>query len=106
MATYRSLLLGCGPRAGEHVDVYKELKNMKMVAVCDMQKERREDFKKRFNVPATYADYEKALSEVKPDIVHIVTQPANRPWEIECAAKAGVSCETPTTTDPRLARRS
>lgn len=90
MARYRSLLLGCGPRAVEHVDVYRELKNMEMVAICDMRKDRREDFKKRFGISAAYANYEEALADVKPDIVHIVTQPVRRPWEVECAAKAGV----------------
>ena len=90
MASYRSLLLGCGPRAVEHVDVYRELKNMEMVAVCDLQEERREEFKKRFNVSAAYEDYEEALAEVKPDVVHIVTQPGRREWEVECAARADV----------------
>ena len=90
MANYRSLLLGCGPRATEHIDVYRELDNMEMVAVCDMQEERRENFKERFGVPAAYDDYEAALAEVKPDIVHAVTQPGHREWEIETAAKAGV----------------
>lgn len=90
MAKHRSLLLGCGPRAAEHVDVYRELKDMTMEAVCDLQADRRESFKKRYNVPAAYDDYEKALKEVKPDIVHVVTQPGRRDWEVETAAKAGV----------------
>jgi len=89
-ARYRSLLLGCGPRAVEHIDVYRELKNVEMVAVCDLREDRREDFRKRFRVPAAYADYEEAVEAVKPDIVHVVTQPVCRPWEVECAAKAGV----------------
>jgi len=55
-----------------------------------MQEERRENFKERFGVPAAYEDYETALAEVKPDIVHAVTQPGHREWEIESAAKAGV----------------
>jgi len=90
MATYRSLLLGCGPRAKEHVAVYEELKNMEMVGVCDLQEERRENFRQTYNVPAAFDDYEKALAETKPDIVHVVTQPGRRDWEMETAAKAGV----------------
>ena len=89
MGNYRSLLLGCGPRATQHVEVYREIENMEMVAVCDVLKERQEKFRERFGIAATYADYETALAEVKPDIVHIVTQPTQRPWELECAAKAG-----------------
>ena len=90
MATYRSLLLGCGPRATEHVDVYREIPNMKMVACCDLLPERRENFKKKFGIEATYDNYEKALAEVKPDVVHIVTSPSNRVWEVEVTARAGV----------------
>ncbi|MBI3922911.1 MAG: Gfo/Idh/MocA family oxidoreductase [Armatimonadetes bacterium] len=90
MGTYKSLLLGCGGRATEHIDVYRELKNMEMAAVCDLVQEKRESFAQKFNVPASYEDYETALGEVKPDIVHVVTNPGNRVWEAECAAKAGV----------------
>jgi predicted dehydrogenase len=90
MATYRSLLLGCGPRATEHVDVYREIPNMKMVACCDLLPERRENFRKKFGIEKTYDNYEKALAEVKPDIVHVVTSPGNRVWEVEVTAKAGV----------------
>ena len=90
MATYRSLLLGCGPRATEHVDVYREIPNMKMVACCDLLPERRENFKKKFGIEATYDNYEKALAEVRPDVVHVVTSPGNRVWEVEVTAKAGV----------------
>jgi predicted dehydrogenase len=89
MAKYRSLLLGCGPRAVEHIDVYRELPNMQMVAVCDKLADRREKFKERFNVRAVFENYEKALAEVQPDIVHVVTQPVHRVWELECAARAG-----------------
>ncbi|NOZ21408.1 MAG: Gfo/Idh/MocA family oxidoreductase [Planctomycetes bacterium] len=90
MAKYRSLLLGCGPRAKQHVAVYREIDNMEMVAVCDLQQDRREAFLKEFGVPKAYDDYEKALAAEKPDVVHVVTQPGRREWEMETAAKAGV----------------
>ncbi|MFO7948602.1 MAG: Gfo/Idh/MocA family oxidoreductase, partial [Armatimonadota bacterium] len=90
MAQYRSLLLGCGPRAVEHADVYSDIPNMEMVACCDLQQERTDEFQKRFDIPEAFDDYETALEAVQPDIVHIVTQPANRVWEVRCAADAGV----------------
>lgn len=90
MPEYRSLLLGCGPRGLEHADVYREIDTIELVAVCDLIEKRREEFRQRFKVPAAYADYETALAEVKPDIVHIVTNPGRRVWEAECAARAGV----------------
>ena len=89
MAIYRSLLLGCGPRAVEHADVYRGLRNAEMVALCDLREDRREAFRERFRVSAAYEDYGKALAEAEPDIVHVVTQPGRRVWEVECAARAG-----------------
>jgi predicted dehydrogenase len=81
---------------------------MSMVAVCDLRDDRREDFRKRFQIPAAYSDYEKALAEVRPDIVHVVTQPEQRPWEIECAARAGakaVIVEKPMAVIPSDIRK-
>jgi len=103
MAAYRSLLLGCGARAQQHIDVYRELRNMEMVAVCDLQEDRREMFKQKFGIASAYEDYETALREVQPDIVHVVTQPTRRVWEAECAAKAGVKAvivEKPMAVKP------
>jgi predicted dehydrogenase len=63
---------------------------MKMVAMCDLLPERRENFRKKFGIEAVYDNYEKALAAVRPDIVHIVTSPSNRVWEVEVTARAGV----------------
>ena len=90
MSDYRCLLLGCGGRGRSHIEAYRGLENMQMLAVCDLMEERREEFRKTYNVPAAYDDFETALSEVKPDIVHVVTSPGRRVWEAECCAKAGV----------------
>lgn len=90
MPKYRSLLLGCGPRATEHVDVYRDIDNIEMVAVCDLLPDRRRQFMDRFGISVEFDDYEKALAEVQPDIVHVCTSPGNRVWEAQCAADAGV----------------
>ncbi len=90
MPIYRSLLLGCGPRAREHAAVYPELRNMELVACCDLDASRREAFVAEYGIPLAFEDYQTALAEVQPDIVHVVTQPARRVWEAQCAADAGV----------------
>ena len=90
MATCRSLIMGCGPRATEHADVYKDLRDMKLVAVCDLIEERRERFRTTYDVPEAFDDYETALAQVQPDIVHVCSSPGRRVWEAECAARAGV----------------
>ncbi|MBI2298178.1 MAG: Gfo/Idh/MocA family oxidoreductase [Armatimonadetes bacterium] len=90
MARYRTLLLGCGPRATEHAAVYAELPTMELAACCDLLPERVAQFQQSYGIPAGYDDYEKALAEVQPDIVHAVTSPGRRVWEAEVTAAAGV----------------
>ncbi|MEN6301072.1 MAG: Gfo/Idh/MocA family oxidoreductase [Armatimonadia bacterium] len=86
---YRALVLGCGARAHCHARVYP-VEGIEIVACCDIDAERREAFAKTYGIPATYDDYEKALAEVQPEVVHIVTNPVRRVWEAETTAKAGV----------------
>ncbi len=103
MATYRSMILGCGPRARSHAEVYPELQGMELVACCDLDASRREQFQSDFSIPLAFDDYETALAEVQPDIVHVVTQPGRRIWEAECAGKAGVKAciiEKPLAVTP------
>jgi predicted dehydrogenase len=103
MPPYRSLLLGCGSRANDHAVVYPDLRNMRLVAVCDLIEERREHFRTTYGVPEAFEDYETALSQVQPDIVHVCTSPGRRVWEAECAAKAGVKAaifEKPVAVRP------
>jgi predicted dehydrogenase len=90
MPVYRSLLLGCGPRATEHADVYRDIPNMELVACCDLMPDRVSDFQAKYGIPQGFADYEEALDKVRPDVLHVVTQPFRRVWEIELAAKYGV----------------
>jgi len=90
MAKYRSLLVGCGARATEHADVYRDIPNMELVACCDLIPSRVEHFQRTYGIPEGYTDVLEALEKVKPDVVHFVTHPARRPWEARIAAEAGV----------------
>lgn len=103
MPTYRSLLLGCGGRGSAHAEAYRDLSDIELVAVCDMVEERRERFRTTYGVPAAFGDFETALAEVRPDIVHVVTLPGRRVWEAEACAKAGVKAmvvEKPMAIQP------
>lgn len=103
MAVYRSLLLGCGPRATEHADVYRDIANMEMVACCDLLPERVARFQAKYGIPQGYGDYLEALEKVKPEVLHVVTMPNRRVWEVEMAAQAGVKAvivEKPMAVKP------
>lgn len=107
---YRSLFLGCGPRATPHARVYSEIPSIALAAVCDLDAERRSHFSETFGIDQDFGDYEQALDAVGPDIVHVITPPTQRVREVELAIEAGVRAiilEKPIALRPsELARLS
>ena len=105
MKIYRTAIVG-GRRGGHHAAAYQGLKNMKVVALCETDNQRRKDIANILNVTG-YTDYEEMLEKEKPDIVHAVTMPTipRHIW-VESAAKAGVRAlviEKPIALRPREA---
>jgi predicted dehydrogenase len=70
--------LGCGPRARQHAKAYATVTRGRIVAICDLDGDRREQFGEEFGVTARYADAHQMLEDEKPDVLHIVTLPALR----------------------------
>ena len=87
---YRALLLGCGPRARAHARVYPDISAIGLAAVCERDTERRKRFMAEYGIADGFDDYETALREVRPHILHVVTQPTQRVREVELAVEAGV----------------
>lgn len=81
-------LIGCGGIAKVHMQVYKGMKNVNVVGLCDLNLERAKSLAKRFNVEKTFGDYAD-LFEIKDlDFVDICT-PVSTHARIVCdAAKA------------------
>lgn len=75
---YKCAFLGCGPRARGHARAYKDVKRGKIVAICDLDDKRRNDFGDEFGVKNRYVDIHAMLNEEKPDLLHIVTIPGLR----------------------------
>ena len=72
------------------MEAYRTIDTMKMVAVCDVMPERVQAFRDDFGVAEGYTDFAEALAKVKPDVVHVGTQPGTRIWEAETCAAGGV----------------
>jgi predicted dehydrogenase len=87
---YRAMILGCGSRAHSHAIVYPQVEGMQLAACCDLDEARARAFAEEFGIPAVYTDFATALAEVRPDVVHAVTNPTRRVAEAEAAAAAGV----------------
>ena len=95
----RSVLIGCGAIAREHLATLKELQNAEVIAVCDLSAARAEATAERFGVGKWYTDYEALLRASQPDVVHITTSPsAHFAIAKRClAAGLNVICEKPIT---------
>ena len=99
----KSAILGCGPRAQAHAEVYPQIDDMELVACCDLDQDRLATFAAKFDIPQKYTDYREMIKAVEPQVLHLVTQPACRVEPIKFAAEAGVAAlivEKPLTLWP------
>lgn len=89
MVTYRTAIVGAR-RGLHHARAYHGLPNMQVVALCEIDEERRTAGERELRVKG-YADYEDMLSQERPDIVHAITNPnVPRALWVEPAAAVGV----------------
>jgi len=103
METYRAAFVGAR-RGIHHARAYQGIENMKVIALCEVDDERRKAGEKELGVKS-YANYEEMLEKEKPDIVHAVTMPTipRYVW-VEPAASAGVKAlviEKPIALRPK-----
>src|SRR6266851_4443172 len=94
-------IIGAGWPAERHADGYRALAgDVEVVAVSDLDAERRERFAKNFGVPKTYGAYQELLADPQIEAVSI-TLPnfLHRPATV-AALEAGkhVLCEKPPAT--------
>jgi len=101
MGKLKSVLIGCGAIAREHLAALADQKNVEVAAVCDLSATRAEATAERFGVAKWYSSYEEMLTDNKPDLVHITTPPsAHFPIAKTClTAGLNVFCEKPITVD-------
>lgn len=74
---YKAALIGCGSRSRKHVESYQHVPDAALTACCDLIGERRDGHAAEYGLTA-YADAAEMIERERPDIVHIVTQPADR----------------------------
>ena len=102
--TYRSAVLGCGPRSLHHAAAYE----MRLEAACDLDRRRLDDYGQKFGIKRLYEDLETMLETERPDVLHIVTPPGIREEPMELAGRYGVKgvlVEKPLALVPSQARK-
>lgn len=72
--TYRVVMIGAGQIIQwGHIPNFQNVENASIEAICDLNEERAQEVANEKGIPGVYTDYEKMLSEVKPDITVIAT---------------------------------
>jgi predicted dehydrogenase len=110
MAKLRIGIIGCGGIAnGKHMPSLAKIKEVEMVAFCDIIPERAEKAKQQYGSSdaKVYADYKELVADASIDVVHVCT-PNDSHAEITIAAlEAGkhVMCEKPMAKTAADARR-
>ncbi|WP_337099765.1 Gfo/Idh/MocA family protein [Paenibacillus sp. YIM B09110] len=74
--TYRIAIIGCGGIAnGKHMPALSKLKNIEMVAFCDIVEERAVEASQKYGAEGArvYTNYKELLTDASIDIVHVCT---------------------------------
>jgi len=107
---YRIGIIGCGGIAnGKHLPSLVKLKNVELVAFCDIVVNRAEEAAQKYGAAdaKVYSDYNELLQDGSIDIVHVLT-PNDSHAEISIAALESdkhVMCEKPMAKTAADARR-
>lgn len=93
-------IIGCGGIAnGKHMPALSKLKNVKMVAFCDIVEEKALKAREKYGTPdcAVYTDYRELLEDKSIDVVHVLTPNRSHSFITVDALEAGkhVMCEKP-----------
>ncbi|MEG2253881.1 MAG: Gfo/Idh/MocA family oxidoreductase [Vagococcus sp.] len=103
-------IIGCGGIAnGKHMPALKQVKEVEMVAFCDIDLEKAEKAKEEFGVAEAhvYTNYEDLLKDTSVDVIHVCT-PNNSHAEISIAGLHSgkhVMCEKPMAKTSEEGRR-
>jgi predicted dehydrogenase len=89
MSKLRVAIVGCGNRSRAHLLADQLIPGVQLVACCDRHTEKREKLAAEFNLRA-YADARSMIVAERPDLVHLVTQPATRVALMSLVSELGV----------------
>ena len=107
MTAFRGALIGCGFFARNHMHGWADAEGAEIVAVCDLDRAKAEDFARSFGA-TPYTDAAAMLAEVRPDFVDIATTVESHRPLVELAARARRArsiCQKPFARDYADGRR-
>jgi predicted dehydrogenase len=101
MTKLKSVVIGCGAIAREHLAALRQMENVDVAAVCDLSPARAEAAAERFNVGNWFSSLDALLSHTIPNLVHIATPPNTHFSITKTCLEAGLNvlCEKPITVN-------
>lgn len=99
-------IIGTGSISNLHMSGYKKLQDVEVVAVCDINKDRAQDYAKQYKVKNVFDNYEEMLKMSELDAVSVCTWNDSHAQIAIAALKAGknVLCEKPPALNADEAR--
>lgn len=100
-------VVGTGGMARAHANAFKKIRGCRLVAACDVVKDRVEAYAKEHGIPDVYTDVDDMLAGTKLDAITNVTPDAfHAPISLKAIAKGlHVLCEKPLATNYADAKR-
>jgi predicted dehydrogenase len=97
MDQLRGVCIGAGYFSRFHLDAWQRIGGVEIVSVCDLDGERAARAAREFGIPRHGSDPARALDELLPDFVDIITPPDTHLELVEAAARRGIStiCQKP-----------
>ncbi|MBI2504275.1 MAG: Gfo/Idh/MocA family oxidoreductase [Candidatus Latescibacteria bacterium] len=105
---YTAAIVGCGSIGHAHMEGYRLVDEVEVVAVADPLEAGRRQYMKEYGIPQGYATVEELLAQAKPDLVSVCTWHLLHPAPTIAAARAGVKgviCEKPMAIGVGAANR-
>jgi nucleoside-diphosphate-sugar epimerase/predicted dehydrogenase len=85
----RVALVGCGRISVHHVAALAAVRDVEIVAVCDLDEKAAREAATRHGIRGCYTDVEAMLRETRPDAVHLLTPPGSHLALARLIAKYG-----------------
>ncbi|HKY59906.1 MAG TPA: Gfo/Idh/MocA family oxidoreductase [Gemmatimonadota bacterium] len=94
-------IIGCGAVCERHMETLKGLLGVRVVGLCDRDRQAALRMSQRFGIEGVYADVDALLDDSRPDVVHILTPPATHARLALRAMESGahVLVEKPMASD-------
>ncbi len=94
-------VVGAGFFSQFHLEGWRQLPNVELVGLCDVDPLRAAALAKRFDIPRVFNDVEQMLDATQPDLVDVVTPPAGHAQVLDAVfqRRLPVICQKPFGVD-------